>query len=294
MACALRRTGVTDSGSWLRIFFIPFMQTVHQHRSALKLAESLRINNHSYPLDWQLYNDQCEPDLIWVTCKAFHVFESTQTLLTRFPQACALLLNNGMGPQQSLKQQFGARVIIGSTTSGALPVSTGQYQQTSFGETQIALDSNHSIQKKLQALIAIPKPPLNIRAVTSIEPVLWQKLMINACINPVTASLQIHNGKLLEVQYRLELEQIIAEINAICRATGRDEIHNGLESVLKVAQFSQNNWSSMAMDIKRGRRTEIDFINGYLLELAQTAQVATPRLQYWYDRMTGQQKSSQS
>jgi 2-dehydropantoate 2-reductase len=49
-----------------------------------------------------------------------------------------------------------------------------------------------------------------------------------------------------------------------------------LDMVWKVARATKDNKSSMLQDLERGRKTEIDAINGALVEIARRHGVASP------------------
>ena len=56
--------------------------------------------------------------------------------------------------------------------------------------------------------------------------------------------------------------------------------------VKSVARLTHQNRSSMAQDIYFKRRTEIDFINGFLIKQAKINQIKTPNLEFWYSAVT--------
>ena len=97
-----------------------------------------------------------------------------------------------------------------------------------------------------------------------------QKLVVNAVINPLTAIFRCKNGQLLDNPARLTLMGLlIEEIGPIVRALLHDapdmfSNQNLLEFVLTVARKTGANTSSMLQDVQAGRRTEIDYINGYV------------------------------
>jgi len=102
-----------------------------------------------------------------------------------------------------------------------------------------------------------------------------QKLVVNAVINPLTAIFRCKNGQLLDNPTRLTIMGLlIEEIGPIVRtllpnAPEMFSDQNLLEFVLSVARKTGANTSSMLQDIQAGRRTEIDYINGYVAAQGQ-------------------------
>lgn len=103
-----------------------------------------------------------------------------------------------------------------------------------------------------------------------------QKLVVNAIINPLTAIFRCKNGQLLESPASLELMKLLlSETGPIVRAllpSPSDQFSddNLLDLVRTVAHKTGANTSSMLQDVQAGRRTEIDYINGYVVAQGKT------------------------
>ena len=99
---------------------------------------------------------------------------------------------------------------------------------------------------------------------------IWAKVILNAAVNPLTALLRKRTGELVENK-ALEpvLELIVKESVAIAAASGvkLDETKI-LDKIVAVAKATSDNKSSMLQDLEKGRRTEIDAINGELIARA--------------------------
>ena len=102
------------------------------------------------------------------------------------------------------------------------------------------------------------------------------KLAVNAVINPLTAILDCLNSQLLDNFYiKRVVRLLLAEISVVFRSL--PELKNvpnvdmrfdtaRLESlVVRVARLTGVNRSSMLQDVRDGRQTEIDYINGYVV-----------------------------
>lgn len=267
---------------------------VYPHRPSLTLSSHLELPNQSIPLTWSV-SSLAEPsvDVIWVCCKAMFAEVTTQAALARYPNAIVVLLHNGMGPQQALSQRFGSRIVWGSTTCGALPGATRHFRQTSFGQTLLDARAGSLLPVYFSALfdrsdetgILRPEPSASIAAV------LWQKILINACINPLTAYHGIRNGELAGTHYRNDIDAIIQEVQALMRAQNLPLPENPAQTVATVIKNSAHNWSSMARDRQRQQPTEIDFINGFLIKEGARLGIETPVLRKWYQRIAVNEES---
>jgi len=101
------------------------------------------------------------------------------------------------------------------------------------------------------------------------------KLVVNAVINPLTALFRCQNGNLLGTPERkMCLDLLLNETTEIVRLilpspppsfTNQDFYDRVVDIIEKTAV----NHSSMLQDVNHGRRTEIDYINGYLIHQAE-------------------------
>ncbi|WP_353177422.1 2-dehydropantoate 2-reductase [Salinisphaera sp. T5B8] len=95
----------------------------------------------------------------------------------------------------------------------------------------------------------------------------WRKLVANAAINPLTALYDVPNGRLVdEPELYTAMGAIVAEADALLKRLDPGWPGDSLGAVAALARASADNCSSMRADMQRGARTEIDAINGWLLE----------------------------
>jgi len=112
-----------------------------------------------------------------------------------------------------------------------------------------------------------------------------EKLAINAVINPLTVLFNCKNGELLENFYivqnmRLilwEVSQVLCALPELAALPGRDvrlSPERLYDLVIRVARLTAGNYSSMFQDVRNGKQTEIDYINGYVLDRARELELA--------------------
>lgn len=110
----------------------------------------------------------------------------------------------------------------------------------------------------------------NAKVVEDLDALLWQKLIINCAINPLTALYQVKNGELANAEYQLEVTEIVKEAVQVANACNISIQYSAmLDKVKQVIQHTGANTSSMLQDVLNKRPTEIEFITGYLLEQAK-------------------------
>lgn len=267
--------------------------SVQRHRQSIHLKPWLESAQRTIDLNWQPDLNQQDVDIIWICCKAMHAVAAAKQALKSYPNASAVLLHNGMGPQQQLTDIYGSRIIWGSTTCGALSISDDRFLQTSQGHTRIsslALDRKPDYFKTLFDRSGSARV-LQAEPTADIEAILWHKILINACVNPLTAWYGVRNGELASPEYQTEITSIADEVLQLMSAQQITPPKDPLSLINDVIRISAENWSSMAQDIRQGRITEIDYINGFLIAEGTRLKLDTPFLDKWYQRITTLQKS---
>ncbi|KAI5801715.1 ketopantoate reductase PanE/ApbA C terminal-domain-containing protein [Peziza echinospora] len=105
-----------------------------------------------------------------------------------------------------------------------------------------------------------------------------EKLAVNSIINPLTTIFAIPNGQLLhnfaasKVMKLLlwETSQVICalpQLQHLPNLETRFSAENLYAAVVRVARGTEGNTSSMLQDVRIGRTTEVDYINGYLVRM---------------------------
>ena len=116
------------------------------------------------------------------------------------------------------------------------------------------------------------------------EVLLWKKLAGNCFCNPLTALWEVTNGELLRHHPeapRLR-QHVVSEVSRVAQAMHptchSDELSEGAldDFVERVIQDNLDNRSSMYHDLKRGRQTEVDSLNGYIVRKGQEFGIDTP------------------
>ena len=105
----------------------------------------------------------------------------------------------------------------------------------------------------------------------------WSKLLINCVINPLTAIHQCNNGELLKAEWQEVIQSLVNEAVCVARAEQVSlDAKSVYEEILRVAGETRNNESSMRQDIRHNRRTEIDYLTGYIIKKAKKAGLQVP------------------
>jgi len=204
-----------------------------------------------------------DSDLVFLTVKAYDTENAARQLEgTRFRAICSL--QNGVGNEEILARHF-ENVVGGVTTYGANLREPGHVVYAGEGTTILG-DFRGSGAEEFE--LVLREAGVNAEIVEDIERRIWEKACINAVINPITAVCRVRNGKIVEVPELWEVARRIArECREVMSRMGYDV---DVESVARdVAVRTAMNRSSMLQDIEKGRRTEIDFINGAFVRRAR-------------------------
>jgi 2-dehydropantoate 2-reductase len=239
------------------------------------------INNHSEQVLLTLATNTtfANADLILLCVKSYQVKAALAALNNKISaQAIIVFCHNGMGAYQDLvKLQQPCLALL--TTHGCKITRPFHAQHTGLGHHDLGLitgDIRPSIRDELIATLAQALPTLTFTE--AIKDKQWLKLAINSVINPITAIENINNGQLLDDRFKSLISQLIDEIIAVAAYENINFDFNELQAtILQVAKNTANNCSSMRSDILQKRKTEIDYINGYIVNLARKAGLGVPQ-----------------
>lgn len=231
-----------------------------------------------------------EPELILVTTKAGDTLDAVAGVINQFAiDTPILLFQNGLGSQQAVAKRWPERPILAaSTTEGANRPESGLLVHAGTGDTWVGPMKSPAKATVRKAVTMLATSGLNIHPETDIVQRLWQKLIINAGINPYTAILDCPNGKILDAPlYQSTIDQLCLELSQLMDDAVRirqtpDALRERIE---QVARNTAGNTSSMRADVQRGRQTEIDFINGYVAKLGKELGIETPVNQMLTERV---------
>jgi 2-dehydropantoate 2-reductase len=186
----------------------------------------------------------------------------------------AVSIQNGLGNYETLLDVLGIeRTSAAITTLGATQLGPAQVRVHSQGEIVLA---QHARLAPLSELLA--SAGFQVRITPDITGLLWGKLIINAAINPITALLDVPNGRLLHLpDARQLMSRLAAETESVAGALGIQlPFANAMRQIENVLQSTAENSSSMRQDLGRGAPTEIDAINGAITRYGEACGVATP------------------
>ncbi len=122
---------------------------------------------------------------------------------------------------------------------------------------------------------------LEVTTTTTVVKEIWSKLALNVCTLPTSALLHFFAGRLIEhgamlALMRALLEETVAVANGQGIGLDFEERWTAITGLLSRAAKGK---ASMLQDVERGRRTEIDVINGAVVEAGARLGIPTPHNQ---------------
>ncbi|MGC9316732.1 MAG: ketopantoate reductase family protein [Armatimonadota bacterium] len=235
-------------------------------------------------------------ELAIVFVKAYDTEEATRRALPAIGESASVLtLQNGLGNHELIGEIVPpARVLAGTTTTGATLLGDGHVREAGRGFIQLGSPSGNS-RRTREALAILERAGLDCESTPSVEEVLWAKAIVNAAINPLTALTGLRNGMMVEIpQLREQLQDVVRESAAVARAEGVFVREDVVQLVEGICERTGHNRSSMLQDVSAGRRTEIDVINGEIARRGESRGVAAPLCRMLTALVHGRERGGES
>ncbi|MEN3348900.1 MAG: 2-dehydropantoate 2-reductase [Bradyrhizobium sp.] len=227
--------------------------------------------------------------MVLVTVKSADTAEMAELIARHAPDdAVVVSLQNGVGNVQVLRQRLaGRRVLGGMVPFNVVGLGDGRFHRSTSGEIVIAQDDAGTAA-------ALSAPGLAIRATANIDGVQWGKLIVNLN-NALNALSDIPlRRQLAQRNWRRLFADQMAEGLAAVHAEGITPVSptplpsNWMPKLLRLPdaifemllgrtmKIDPEARSSMWEDLQRGRRTEIDYLQGVITAIADRRGLAAP------------------
>ena len=213
-------------------------------------------------------------DLVLFSVKSSDT-EAAGRLIKPFLSADSLVmcLQNGVDNADRLRvvlprQAVAAAVVYVATEM----VGPGHVKHNGRGD--LVVEPSAAAAGVVQALVAAGVPTevsYNVRGA------LWAKLILNCAYNAVSAITQLPYGRtVVGVGVQDLMRDVVAECLAVAEAEGVQFSSDVHAAVAQLAGSMPSQFSSTAQDLTRGKPTEIDYLNGLIVQRGKALGIATP------------------
>ena len=214
-----------------------------------------------------------------VATKSIHTRPAIEQTAHIFDDRSAVCsVQNGVGNEELLAERV-KFVIRGTTFPAGHIVAPGHVGYDIQGDTWIGpFEPTQTPMKMVEELAGLmTRAGMKTLALADARGAQWTKLIFNAGTNPVGALTGLHHGAATLFAPTGELfEALIDEGLAVAKALGI-ELHNDPKAlVLKAANAPGKHRASMLQDVLAHRQTEVDFMNGAIVEWGEKLGVPTP------------------
>lgn len=214
------------------------------------------------------------PDLLLITTKAHDASPALRCALRSGlieKKTWVLLLSNGLGLEDEVFGQLPSRerILRGVAYLGALQEGPGCVRWTGEGPIQIGPwpPKDEEKQEGVSLLASLFRlAGLEIEEASDMGRAVWEKALVNLAINPVGALARVRNG--VVGRHRALRDLWFRLLEEGCRLASLEgfpiPLDEAVRKVEETAEKTAENENSMLQDLRLGRGTEIEYLNGYV------------------------------
>src|SRR5712671_5000871 len=188
------------------------------------------------------------------------------------PDAVILTLQNGVDNAERLAATLGRDVIPAVVYVATEMAGPGHVKHNGRGELVIGPSP---ASPRIAAAFAAAGVPVEVS--DNVIGALWAKLIVNCAYNALSAITQLPYGRLVQgAGVPAVMRDVVDECLAVARAAGVNVPGDMRQAVPQIAQSMPAQFSSTAQDLARGKPTEIDHLNGFVVRKGAALGIPTP------------------
>lgn len=221
-----------------------------------------------------------ETDIVLCTVKAYDTRKAAadaKPLMGK--ESIFLCMQNGLDVEKEAAQEISVEKIgRGITSNGAQFIKPGYVRHTGLGDTIIGYPNEKWRPRIAELAKAMSSAGLPATVTEKIHEIVLSKVLVNVGINALGAITHLRNGELVKSTLLKDLMK--STVEEALRVAEKLEIsiidEDIVEKTFNVAEATGTNKNSMLQDVEKGKRTEIDFINGAIVRIGEDIGVPTP------------------
>jgi 2-dehydropantoate 2-reductase len=190
------------------------------------------------------------------------------------PGALVLTLQNGVDNDERVRAMLGPAQPVAAAVVYVATAMAGPGHVRHFGRGDLLIAPS-PVSERLALELGAAGIPTQVSG--NVRGALWAKLVINCAYNALSAITQQPYGWLVQQDgASAVIADLVAECQAVAQADGvriDGDIHAGVRGI---AQSMPAQLSSTAQDLARGRPSEIEHLNGYVVRRGAALGLATP------------------
>jgi 2-dehydropantoate 2-reductase len=194
------------------------------------------------------------------------------------PGALVLSMQNGVDNVEQIRAAANLEALPAVVYVAASVPEPGRVKHVGRGD--LVIGPKNEKTERIASLFSAANVPCRISE--NIEGELWTKLVWNCALNAVSALGRAKYGQIAaSADARKVVETVVDEVLAVARAAnihppGLEDPKTAIAGAFKIATQMAEALSSTAQDMNRGKRTEIDSLNGYISRRGAELGVPTP------------------
>lgn len=186
--------------------------------------------------------------------------------------AVVLSLQNGVDNPERLARTL-RQEVIGAVVYVATEMA-GPGHVRHHGRGELVIGASPSAQR-IAATFREAGVPVEVS--DNVLGTLWAKLIVNSAYNALSAVAQLPYGRLVQGEgVREVMHDVVRECLAVASAAGVVVPGDSWQAVRRIAESMPGQLSSTAQDLARGKPSEIDHLNGFVVRKGEALGVAAP------------------
>ena len=239
-------------------------------------------------------------ELLLFQCKAPGTRVAAQAVkhLIQEHSVC-ISFQNGLGNEEVISEELGQQHVLGGLTAmAAVLLGPGKLRDFSRVPSHIG-EMQGGISERTEAIASrLSEAGLETHVSENMRHDIWKKLLGNISMSALSGLTDLTSASINAVPELKSISlQAMEEALDVAQACGigleRESVIKGMEMISEPGGTGDNK-SSLCVDLLNGRKTEVDFIYGIVIQRGEEKQVPTPTLRVLHGLVKGVEARNES